>query len=86
MDLIFNEEGVSTDELSNGDGTYRVYAAFRDPDGVRARIGYLQRIIAGKPVDGHEAYKNVIQELKSRMEQKFSSLDIAESIPKYAKW
>jgi len=32
LDLIFNGE-VSTNDLSNGDGTYRVYATFRDPDG-----------------------------------------------------
>jgi len=32
LDLIFNGK-VSTDDLVNGDGTYRVYAAFRDPDG-----------------------------------------------------
>ncbi len=32
LDLIFNGE-VSTSDLTNGDGQYRVYAAFRDPDG-----------------------------------------------------
>ncbi len=32
LDLLFNGQ-VTTDDLSNGDGTYRVYAAFRDPDG-----------------------------------------------------
>jgi len=32
LDLIFNGL-VSTDDLVNGDGCYRVYAAFRDPDG-----------------------------------------------------
>ncbi|MFO7677834.1 MAG: C25 family cysteine peptidase [Thermoplasmatota archaeon] len=32
LDLIFNGE-ISTDDLTHGDGTYRVYAAFRDPDG-----------------------------------------------------
>jgi len=32
LDLIFNDL-VSTDDLMNGDGTYRVYTAFRDPDG-----------------------------------------------------
>jgi len=32
LDIIFNGL-VSTDDLVNGDGSYRVYAAFRDPDG-----------------------------------------------------
>jgi len=32
LDTIFNGL-VSTDDLTHGDGTYRVYAAFRDPDG-----------------------------------------------------
>ena len=32
LDLIFNGN-VSTDDLTFGDGMYRVYAAFRDPDG-----------------------------------------------------
>ncbi len=32
LDIIFNGL-VSTDDLTHGDGTYRVYAAFRDPDG-----------------------------------------------------
>jgi len=32
LDLIFNGL-VNTSDLTNGDGTYRVYAAFRDPDG-----------------------------------------------------
>ena len=32
LDLIFNGQ-VSTNDLTNGNGTYRVYAAFRDPDG-----------------------------------------------------
>jgi hypothetical protein len=32
LDLIFNGL-VDTSDLTNGDGTYRVYAAFRDPDG-----------------------------------------------------
>jgi hypothetical protein len=32
LDLIFNGM-VNVDNLLNGDGTYRVYAAFRDPDG-----------------------------------------------------
>jgi len=32
LDLIFNGE-ISTSDLANGDGTYRIYAAFRDPDG-----------------------------------------------------
>ncbi len=32
LDLIFNGL-VNTNDLSHGDGTYRVYAAFRDPDG-----------------------------------------------------
>jgi len=32
LDLIFNGL-VNTDDLTHGDGTYRVYAAFRDPDG-----------------------------------------------------
>ena len=33
LDTIFNQENVNTSSFSNGDGTYRVYAAFRDPDG-----------------------------------------------------
>ena len=33
LDTIFNAENVNTSMFSNGDGTYRVYAAFRDPDG-----------------------------------------------------
>jgi hypothetical protein len=32
LDLIFNGL-VNTSDLTNGDGTYRVYAAFRDPNG-----------------------------------------------------
>jgi len=32
LDLIFNGL-IDTSDLTNGDGTYRVYAAFRDPDG-----------------------------------------------------
>ena len=32
LDLIFNGL-VNTNDLTHGDGTYRVYAAFRDPDG-----------------------------------------------------
>ena len=32
LDLIFNGN-VTTSNLVNGDGTYRVYASFRDPDG-----------------------------------------------------
>ena len=32
LDTIFNGL-VDTSDLTNGDGTYRVYAAFRDPDG-----------------------------------------------------
>jgi len=32
LDIIFNGQ-VNTDDLSNGDGTYRVYTAFRDPGG-----------------------------------------------------
>jgi hypothetical protein len=33
LDTIFNPNDVSTSSFTNGDGTYRVYAAFRDPDG-----------------------------------------------------
>ena len=33
LDTIFNPENVNTSSFSNGDGTYRVYVAFRDPDG-----------------------------------------------------
>jgi len=33
LDTIFNPESVNTSSFSNGNGTYRVYAAFRDPDG-----------------------------------------------------
>jgi len=33
LDTIFNPYNVSTSSFTNGDGTYRVYAAFRDPDG-----------------------------------------------------
>ncbi|MGF3555187.1 MAG: hypothetical protein ACQXXF_08005 [Thermoplasmatota archaeon] len=33
LDDAFNSMSVSTDSLSHGSGTYRVYAAFRDPDG-----------------------------------------------------
>jgi hypothetical protein len=33
LDTIFNAQNVSTSSFTNGDGTYRVYAAFRDPDG-----------------------------------------------------
>ena len=33
LDEAFNGVGVNTDSLSHGSGTYRVYAAFRDPDG-----------------------------------------------------
>jgi hypothetical protein len=32
LDTIFNPYNVSTSSFTNGDGTYRVYAAFRDPD------------------------------------------------------
>lgn len=32
LDTIFNGN-VNTNDLTNGDGTYRVYAAFRDPEG-----------------------------------------------------
>ena len=32
LDTVFNGL-VSTDDLSHGSGAYRVYAAFRDPDG-----------------------------------------------------
>jgi hypothetical protein len=33
LDTIFNPNNVSTSSFTNGDGAYRVYAAFRDPDG-----------------------------------------------------
>jgi len=33
LDDIFNPKEVNTDSLSHGNGTYRVYAAFRDPEG-----------------------------------------------------
>ena len=33
LDTIFNEENVNTSSFRNGNGTYRVYAAFRDPEG-----------------------------------------------------
>ena len=33
LDTIFNPHNVSTSSFTNGNGTYRVYAAFRDPDG-----------------------------------------------------
>ena len=33
LDTIFNPYNVSTSSFTNGNGTYRVYAAFRDPDG-----------------------------------------------------
>jgi hypothetical protein len=33
LDTIFNPYNVSTSSFTNGDGTYRVYASFRDPDG-----------------------------------------------------
>ena len=32
LDIIFNGL-VTTDDFTHGDGTYRVYVAFRDPDG-----------------------------------------------------
>jgi hypothetical protein len=32
LDTIFNAQNVSTSSFSNGNGTYRVYAAFRDSD------------------------------------------------------
>jgi hypothetical protein len=33
LDTIFNPHNVSTSSFTNGNGTYRVYAAFRDPNG-----------------------------------------------------
>jgi hypothetical protein len=33
LDTIFNPLDVNTSSFSNGNGTYRVYVAFRDPDG-----------------------------------------------------
>jgi len=33
LDKIFNERRVNTETFEHGNGTYRVYAAFRDPDG-----------------------------------------------------
>jgi len=33
LDTIFNPHNVSTSSFTNGNGTYRVYAAFRGPDG-----------------------------------------------------
>jgi hypothetical protein len=33
LDTIFNAQNVNTSSFQNGNGTYRVYAAFRDPDG-----------------------------------------------------
>ncbi len=33
LDTIFNPENVNTSSFSHGNGTYRVYAAFRDPCG-----------------------------------------------------
>jgi hypothetical protein len=33
LDTIFNPNNVSTSSFTNGNGTYRVYAASRDPDG-----------------------------------------------------
>ena len=33
LDTIFNPQNISTSSFTNGDGTYRVYAAFRDPYG-----------------------------------------------------
>jgi hypothetical protein len=33
LDTIFNPHNVSTNSFTNGNGTYRVYAAFCDPDG-----------------------------------------------------
>ena len=33
LDTIFNPYNVSTSSFTNGNSTYRVYAAFRDPDG-----------------------------------------------------
>jgi hypothetical protein len=33
LDTIFNPYNVSTSSFTNDNGTYRVYAAFRDPDG-----------------------------------------------------
>ena len=33
LDTIFNAQSVNTSSFQNGNGTYRVYAAFRDPDG-----------------------------------------------------
>jgi PKD repeat protein len=32
LDTIFNPYNVSTSSFTNGDGTYRVYVSFRDPD------------------------------------------------------
>ena len=33
LDTIFNAQNVNTSSFSHGNGTYHVYAAFRDPDG-----------------------------------------------------
>ena len=33
LDTIFNAQNVNTSSFSHGNGTYRVYAVFRDPDG-----------------------------------------------------
>ena len=33
LDTIFNAQNVSTSSFTIGDGTYRIYAAFRNPDG-----------------------------------------------------
>jgi len=33
LDTIFNPYNISTSSFTNGDGTYLVYVAFRDPDG-----------------------------------------------------
>jgi len=33
LDTIFNPYNVSTSSFTNGDGTYRIYVAFRNPDG-----------------------------------------------------
>jgi hypothetical protein len=33
LDTLFNPNNVSTSSFTNGNGTYRVYVSFRDPDG-----------------------------------------------------